>query len=190
MNTNKNEGGSQLTYKEQARASRAKLKDFLQSPDEFYFSTRSDGRIFFDTNGEPMPTKEKLKQYRDFLNKIIQDYKNQAWGHGKLLEQREREKNIFYRKVPKPRLVGGFVYLLKSDGYYKIGKTIKLKDRLVRYESENPHPIEVVYKKFVNDYTKSEEKLLKKFADSKFRGEWFRFTKKQVDEVISEINKM
>ena len=189
MNNNNNEGESQLTYKERARVSKARLKDLLQTPDYFYFFTRSDGRLFFTTNRCPIPKKEKLKEYRDFLNKIIKDYDNQAYQYGKLLEELELEKNI-NPPVTEPRPVKGFVYLLKSDGYYKIGKTIKPKDRLVRYEAENPHPIEVVHKKLVNDYTKSERKLLDKFADFKFRGEWFKFTKKQVDEVISEINKM
>ena len=192
MNDNKNEGKSQTL--EEYHRDLEELDIMLGRPHDLYFYTKPDHTIGISFNGGLMPNKEMLKAYKQLIDWLLSydekviDLFNESVREDWERQSRESERKGSIKKKPEP--ISGFVYLFKSDGYYKIGKAKNLKDRLVRYESENPHQIEVVHKKLVNDYTKSEKKLLKKFADFNVRGEWFKFTKEQVAEVISEINKM
>jgi len=75
----------------------------------------------------------------------------------------------------------GFIYVIKSNRLYKIGKTIDLKSRERKYITENPFGIELVYSKLVSDYSKYERKLLDHFKDKLILGnEWFKLTDKDL----------
>ena len=75
----------------------------------------------------------------------------------------------------------GFIYIIKSNGLYKIGKTIDLKSREKKYITENPFGIELIYSKLVNNYSEYERKLLDHFKDKLVLGnEWFRLTDKDL----------
>jgi len=67
----------------------------------------------------------------------------------------------------------GYIYVIKSQGFYKIGRTRALGSRLRPYISENPLSIEVVFTFFVYDCMEVERILHLEFESKQERGEWF-----------------
>jgi Meiotically up-regulated gene 113 len=79
----------------------------------------------------------------------------------------------------------GFVYLIKSNGVYKIGKTKNLENRLRAYTTQNPFGIDVVLSLYVSDYSAAERELLSAFDDKRYQGEWFTLEDKDVEYIKS-----
>lgn len=83
------------------------------------------------------------------------------------------------RNRKRPRL--GWVYVLKSGEFYKIGFTDNLKDRLQALQCASPYKIELVKAWQCADYRKQERiihGLLWRFHE---RNEWFKLP---VDTVV------
>ncbi len=72
-----------------------------------------------------------------------------------------------YREVP------GYVYLIKSEYGYKIGKTVNIKVRTRLFEVKLPFPIEVLHYAWFENYSKVECDLHARFATKRLEGEWF-----------------
>lgn len=82
--------------------------------------------------------------------------------------------------VPQP----GFIYLIKSQDKYKLGRAKDMKNRFKAYTTENPHGAELLGSKEFLDYVSAEAELLKKYSKYKFRGEWFILPDGVVKEII------
>ena len=104
----------------------------------------------------------------------------------KYMKRKQKESINFRENSVKntiPIKQKGYIYLLKSKNFYKIGKTKYLKDRMKAYKTENPFEIEIIIQKEVEDYVKIEKELLKKFEDKQIKGEWFKLNKDDVEEI-------
>lgn len=77
----------------------------------------------------------------------------------------------------------GYVYLLKTSGKYKIGRTVKPDVRLKKYQTENPEPIEVAQLEMVYDYIGVEQQLLRDYAEKNIHGEWFDLNDKDIESI-------
>lgn len=66
-----------------------------------------------------------------------------------------------------------YIYIIKSWDYYKIWKTLDLKNRIKRYITENPNEIEVIHSFQVEDYDRQELELHYKFKSKNHNREWF-----------------
>lgn len=75
--------------------------------------------------------------------------------------------------TPKKKNLSGYVYILKSGIYYKIGISKNPKTRLQFYITENPNEIEIIANKKVEDSKTLEKRLHEKFKNKIHRGEWF-----------------
>lgn len=71
-------------------------------------------------------------------------------------------------------------YVIESSGYYKIGKTQNLPERIRSYETCNP-----LFKVIVTLDCDCESMLHKKFIDKWHRNEWFSLSKEDVDYIIN-----
>lgn len=71
------------------------------------------------------------------------------------------------------RFANGFIYVIESNGLYKIGRSEKLGKRIKQYETTNP-AFEVKYLYPVTDPVKAEAKLLDFFRPKRVKGEWHR----------------
>ena len=80
------------------------------------------------------------------------------------------------------------VYLLESQGFYKIGATTDVVKRVKVLQCGNPSPIKVVLFCQVDKARKVEKALHHKYSSRNVSGEWFKLSKKEVSEV-SEIIK-
>lgn len=90
------------------------------------------------------------------------------------------EKSSGNKKLPS---LPGYIYVIKQDKYYKIGKSRGKKGLKKRYATENPNPLEVLICKKVSDYSEIEKKIHKKFEKKRFRGEWFLLDGDDVQEI-------
>lgn len=68
-----------------------------------------------------------------------------------------------------------FVYVLRCEGYVKIGKTTKQADRLAALRTANPFDLELIASlDSVDGGDILERDLHKRFAKYRHKGEWFR----------------
>lgn len=83
----------------------------------------------------------------------------------------------------------GFIYIIKSRKYYKIGRSKKLQNRIKTYQTENPYRIKMIYQQEVKDTIRAERALLKVFADKKHkhRKEWFFLDDSDIERAKIEL---
>lgn len=86
----------------------------------------------------------------------------------------------------KDENVVGYIYIVESGGYHKIGKAMSVRNRVGELQVGNPNPIQIVLQKEVVNVGQIEKDLLDLFKDKKVRGEWFQLT----DEDIKLIDKI
>ena len=114
--------------------------------------------------------KKYLKPFYDWFIGYMESKKKESL---KRVEAQKKEK-------PEEEKQSGYIYLLKSKGFYKIGRTLQPEKRIEIYQTENPFGIKVIFQKEVADYVAKETELLSKFKDKNHRGEWFKLNKEDI----------
>ena len=81
---------------------------------------------------------------------------------------------------PAPRGVGtsensipGFVYVIRSDHGFKIGKTVNMKNRTRLFEVKLPFPISIEHYAWFEDYSRAEKRFHSTYHAKRLEGEWF-----------------
>lgn len=74
---------------------------------------------------------------------------------------------------PSSSPTGGFVYVIRSEYGYKIGKTVNLKDRTRLFAVKLPFPISIEHYAWFEDYTAAERNFHLMFHVKRKEGEWF-----------------
>lgn len=157
-------------------------------PESVFFHIKENGGYDLGFNGETIPSMRELTLMKETLERFISDATDEdieEYNKSLISEQRrimEAENMRIVKKII--RKFRGFIYLIKLNGKYKIGRAKNPTTRFKFYKTENPEPIEVVLCKEVEDYVKAESKLLKMFKHKQYRGEWHSLD----DEDIKKIN--
>jgi len=102
------------------------------------------------------------------------------------LEIREGLIGPSHEPVKKKRLKEdyGFVYLLRADnGYYKIGRTISLDDRIKQLKIASPCELELILAIETDECRELEESLHCLFDDKRATGEWFELIEADVEYI-------
>ena len=81
----------------------------------------------------------------------------------------------------KQKSIPGFIYIVKVGKYFKIGRAKNFVERFKCYITENPEKAEIMFCKKVDNYIEAEKILLKEFSSKRFRGEWFRLSRADVE---------
>jgi len=70
----------------------------------------------------------------------------------------------------------GYIYVIKSEYGYKIGKTVNLKSRTSLFSVKLPFPIELVHYAWFENYSQAERKFHDIFSSKRLEGEWFNLS--------------
>ncbi len=76
------------------------------------------------------------------------------------------------RRLPTA-VTPGYVYVIRSDYGFKIGKTVNLKSRTRLFEVKLPFPIQIEHYAWFDDYTAAERNFHEMFSAKRKEGEWF-----------------
>ena len=79
-----------------------------------------------------------------------------------------------------------YLYVIQEDreGFVKIGKTLNVEDRLKQLQTANPATLSILYQfPYVDPghARSAEDNLHDYFKHTRFKGEWFKFTKYMKD---------
>lgn len=77
----------------------------------------------------------------------------------------------------------GYIYLVKLQDTYKIGRTKDVQSRLEALKSGSPFKLTLVHSFFSADCKQLERELHKRYAHLCVKGEWFRLTTSEIDEI-------
>lgn len=128
-----------------------------------------DKIILTDMNGEFLSKEE--------MNSIYMPSEDEMLTQKDKLEKERTEMFERMNKINNTKTEinkrSGYVYIIKSQNKYKIGKASKIKDRIKKYITENPEPIEIILTEKVSDYTNCESELHKKLSHKNYNREWF-----------------
>lgn len=78
-----------------------------------------------------------------------------------------------------------YLYLLESDGYFKIGTAEDVSGRIAQLQTGNPHAIDLVVSYRFENADVVERSLHQKFFTSRWRNEWFKLNPKDIEELQS-----
>ena len=109
------------------------------------------------------------------------DTKNRAFYH--LL--RKTNCGRCHKPLLQPDKPQGFIYLIKSGHYYKIGKANDLKKRISHIKLQLPFETELVHSIEAFHPYDAEKHWHQRFADKRRNGEWFELTDADVAEFMS-----
>lgn len=77
----------------------------------------------------------------------------------------------------------GFLYVVRSGDYFKIGRTSNLTRRLAALRRQFPNEMSVIYTQCVADMVQSERTLHTIFGERRIHGEWFELTDADVQAI-------
>ncbi len=72
--------------------------------------------------------------------------------------------------------IAGYVYLIRSQYGFKIGKSVNIRSRIKLFSVKLPFPITVEHYAWFEDYTTAERNLHIEFHSKRLEGEWFDLT--------------
>lgn len=80
--------------------------------------------------------------------------------------------------------VKGYIYIIRCNEFYKIGCSRDGADkRLKAMQTGNPYELELIFQCEVTDFMQAEAALHAYFKDNRVRGEWYRLTAEQVNNM-------
>lgn len=130
---------------------------------------------------------DKYVEEINFLKGLLNNIYVHETDKKSILEYLEDPKNIIVPRVKKPekKIVPGYIYLIESLGYYKIGKTTKLTNRMKNFSTIFPAKITEIHVFKTEDINNAELVLHKKFEHLRHVGEWFNLSQEEVDYICS-----
>jgi hypothetical protein len=157
-------------------------------PLNLYFIPDENDKFCISLNGQQIEY-ENIIEAKKCLNEFCSDLKKEDVNeYNKNVEMENYLENERYKKTIKKenKKISGYIYIIQSGNYYKIGRSRNKKDRIKKYITENPNEINILMCEKVTDYIKTEAHLLNKFKNKKHRGEWFSLNKTDIN-IIKKI---
>ena len=150
------------------------------------FPTVADIRIK-NQNDKAFPSHtafRTLGRQTENLNKLI-EYCKKHEGKNDILEiclpLLQNEKESIDKEETLETTSFGFVYLMKSGKYYKIGRSNDAYRRAYEIRLQLPEKLELIHKIKTDDPIGIEEYWHKRFKDKRKNGEWFELTRQDIE---------
>jgi hypothetical protein len=144
--------------------------------------------FFIDTNSPAVKALVEGQDQRLFeiltdLNRESERLLQEKLEKEKLeLAENERTREI---RIPLRPSRPGYVYLVKADKYFKIGRSKQPDVRFSQIGLQLPFPFEVLHIVPVSDMYEAEKHLHSKFAHRHLNGEWFSLSDTEVAEIMN-----
>lgn len=87
------------------------------------------------------------------------------------------------RQITASDSLYGYIYLLESNGLFKIGYSHKPKARLTRLQTGSPCPIRLVHTIRTAHYKAVEQQLHNEFAEKRVHLEWFALDGEDIERI-------
>lgn len=92
-------------------------------------------------------------------------------------------ENILSRKF-KPQ-INGYVYLIRSGDFIKIGKSKNVDNRLTQISPKTPMPVTLLHSIACEDMSQVEAALHRRFAHYRTNGEWFLLPREELNWLLT-----
>lgn len=167
-----------IAYLKEAQTAR-----FLLEQEQLITFKEYNGRLMLtDASGFPFD----LEYAHLFLQTLLGEYLSISPGEidAAREEYRLRYGGLIAKAPEAPKR--GRIYLLHSNGMYKIGYTTrKVGQRVDELQAAWPYPITLVHFYFSPDVLNDERVLHEKYADKRGNGEWFNLSSEDVEYITS-----
>ena len=81
-----------------------------------------------------------------------------------------------------------FLYIIKSNGFFKIGITSNIKNRFKNYSSHSGYSAELIFCKKMYNANDIEKELINMYSLYSIQGDWFDLSDSILIEIISFIS--
>lgn len=131
---------------------------------------------------QALKIKEKIDATIEFAKNNDVDALNIAYNDSVISEMSEYSPTKSYKEKTSSNKTYIYLMIDNSNGYYKIGRSIKPKKRERTLQSEKP-TIDLLF--YWSSYLIVETELHEYFADKRIRGEWFNLTDEDIQYIKS-----
>ena len=141
------------------------------------------GAMLCDNNGHILTHPEievLLDKLETFYRLVPPETIEQANANQIAYNERNR---IQVQEAIAPPPPSGFVYLLKSGPYYKIGASGQVSERIKQLSTLPPFDIELIHTIYSHDMYGLEASLHTYYADKRKNGEWFELDDLEVEQI-------
>ena len=131
---------------------------------------------------------EKEKEQPKKEKKVLEEDKEEDKIKRELVKQLEIMRQL--RGVEKPqdrKRQWDYIYLIKCNEFYKIGRTANLDKRFEIFQIGCPYPLLIYFAGKVPNAIESEEYLHYIFEKKRVRGEWFKLDDSDLLKAIRYI---
>ena len=104
--------------------------------------------------------------------------------------QKELKSKINSTKNIKKQEILYIVSHKGFEGFYKIGVTSDLSQRVAVFETASPLGVEILYNRKTDSVRSVESIVHKKYEDKRRNGEWFELSKEELDEVKQYLDNL
>jgi hypothetical protein len=77
----------------------------------------------------------------------------------------------------------GYVYVIRSQNGFKIGKTVNMKSRTRLFEVKLPFPIKIEHYAWFENFSDAERSLHEMFRSKRLEGEWFNLDATDIAQI-------
>jgi hypothetical protein len=172
-----------------------KYKKRIMPENIFFVRCKDDKDEWFDIslNGSGYPSIDDAKKMKEAIVWFVEQLEELGENRiNKINKEIIDEQNKDVRNIERPSKnkikKKGYIYILKSNGLIKIGRTLTPKDRINTYKTQNPFDVELVFQKKVDDYLGVERMLIERYKNKRVKGkEWLILTTKDIQWIKNNI---
>jgi len=89
----------------------------------------------------------------------------------------------FMDKMKNDKRKNGYIYIIKMDNKYKIGRTINIEKRMMGFKCHSIRNYKLILFYYVYNYILVETEIHKLYKNKKIRNEWFNLNENEIIEI-------